>query len=482
LRTPIAIVGNGGAAAQAIATLRSCGYRDRIDLFSDNQHAPYNPMLGTYILTEKLRLENGFPFGDQLTFYEGNAVTFHAGQAVAFLDPARQELTTEDGLSYQYDRCLVASGARPSLPPVPGLQELLSPQSAPPGRNGSEPRAAAPGAAVPADDQQSQRVFTMRSLADVLALKDKVRRLQPPGGLQEGARAGRAVVIGASLAGIKVAEALAECGLEVCLLEQEPQILPRVAHPLCARLLEDHLLGEGYQLHLRTILLRVQSRKTSLRLIFSSGEDESQEEVDLAVICTGVRPALDFLPPGLVSTEQGILVDNHLRSSIPTLYAAGDVAQGKNLLTSRHEIIGRWASARYQGRAAGWNLAGRPSEYPGTIPQSIAHVGGLLFASLGCATDFDEANVVRIGQDLRVDLWKNRRLVGVNMVSRCLAAGVWRHALLKAATGEAGTVQSGPQRVPAAQSGAAAASRKASANSVSACESAWPASSASSSR
>ena len=80
----------------------------------------------------------------------------------------------------------------------------------------------------------------------------------------------------------------------------------------------------------------------------------------------------------------GILVDEQMRSSIPTLYAAGDVAQGKNLLSGRHEIIGLWSSARYQGRAAGRSMAGVGPGYRGSVPHNITHVGRMLFASVGC--------------------------------------------------------------------------------------------------
>ena len=94
-------------------------------------------------------------------------------------------------------------------------------------------------------------------------------------------------------------------------------------------------------------------------------ESATQDEVDLVVVCTGNRPALGFLTPGQVDIGRGILVDEQMRSSVPTLYAAGDVAQGKNVLSGRHEIIGLWSSARYQGRAAGRSLAGASDRVSG---------------------------------------------------------------------------------------------------------------------
>jgi NADPH-dependent 2,4-dienoyl-CoA reductase/sulfur reductase-like enzyme len=135
----------------------------------------------------------------------------------------------------------------------------------------------------------------------------------------------------------------------------------------------------------------------------------------------------------------GILVDDQIRSSIPTLYAAGDVAQGKNLLSGRHETIGLWSSARYQGRAAGRSMCGVPTGYPGGIPHNITHVGRLLFASMGCVDDYEEVTVARNGDSWRLELRREGRLVGLNLLDDCLAAGVMKQAFAKAVMGEVET-------------------------------------------
>ncbi len=153
------------------------------------------------------------------------------------------------------------------------------------------------------------------------------------------------------------------------------------------------------------------------------------------VICTGSRPALSFLTPGQVDVGDGILVDEQMRSNIDTLYAAGDAAQGKNLLSGRHEIIGLWSSARYQGRAAGRSLAGAPSDYRGSVPHNITHVGKMLFASVGCLKDYDRMATCAEGDAYQVRVWQDERLVGVNLLNCCLSAGALKQALLRAATG-----------------------------------------------
>lgn len=448
---PIAIVGNGGAAAEAVLALRANGYRGELHLFADNEHPPYNPMLGPYLVSGKMPLERAFPFGDAEAFYAANGVTALLGEPVARLDAGARELSTAGGDTYRYENCLVASGARPAVPPITGLREALA---APDGR----------------------RVFTLQTLDDVLALKlavDALLTRVPAVGV---ARAGtaqapravqppRAAVVGASFAGVKIAAVLHELGFEVSLVEREASILPVAAHPEAAHLMESQLLAEGYELRLGAALaaVRVAGRGAGrgaaakervapgkVQLDFGalpgaadpSGaggtaceESAARDEVDLLVVCTGNRPALSFLAPGQVDTGTGILVDEQMRSSVPTLHAAGDVSQGINLLSGRHEIIGLWSNARYQGRAAGRSLAGSPSRYPGGMPHNITHVGRMLFASMGCVDDYDKVAISHDRGSWQVRLWREGRLVGVNLLDCCLAAGVMKQAFLRAATG-----------------------------------------------
>ena len=441
-RAPLTVIGNGAAAAEAVLAARANGYEGEIRLFADNRHAPYNPMLGTYLVAGKIPLERAFPFGDEAAFYGSNRVVAHLGERVIHLDAEARVLTSAAGEAYEYDRCLVATGARPAVPPIPGLREALA-------------------------QSQGRRVFTIQTLDDVLALKRAVDALRAGGGEPRGAEPARAAVIGASFAGVKIAAVLHDMGLRVSLVERETSILPLSAHPDSARIMEAHLLEEGYELRLGAALAGVEmapppagaaagSGSQKIRLNFGAlpgaadpggaggtacEESATQEDVDIVVICTGSRPALSFLTPGQIDLGVGILVDEQMRSNVPTLFAAGDAAQGKNVLSGRHETIGLWSSARYQGRAAGRSLAGVPSGYRGSVPHSITRVGRVLFASVGCLNDYDKVTMSRDGDSYEIRVWQEGRLVGVNLLNCCLSAGVIKQALLKAATGVIGETE-----------------------------------------
>ena len=399
---PVAIIGNGAAAAEAVRALREHGYAGEIHLFADNDHGPYNPMLGTYVVSGAIPSERAFPFGAGRTFYDSYGVTAHLGTAVTALDPDAQEL--------QHSRRRELRVR--ALPSGHGSPAFSAPHHGT-ARGGD----VAVRARVHHPDPSPTRWLSSRR-STTFAPSPIAARLCA------------AAVVGASFAGVKVAAALHELGMKVVLIERESSMLPLSAHPWCARLLENHLLEEGYDLRLGAALAGVDVTSGRVRLDFGAlpgvadpggaggtacDESATQEEVDLVVVCTGSRPALSFLKPGSVDTGVGILVDEEMRSSIPTLYAAGDVAQGRNLLSGRHEIIGLWASARYQGRAAGRSMAGAGPGYRGSVPHNITHVGRMLFASIGCLREYDNVTTCSEDGTYQLRVWQDGRLAGVNL-------------------------------------------------------------------
>ncbi|MCX8032652.1 MAG: NAD(P)/FAD-dependent oxidoreductase [Thermoleophilia bacterium] len=404
----VAIVGNGGAAAEAVLALRASGFRESIHLFSDNAHPPYNPMLGPHVVSGKLPFACAFPFGDLKNFYDNNAVVAHLGEEVVCVDAEARTITTAAGSTCKYEKCLIATGAQCIVPPIGGLAELL--------------------------DGQPQLAFLLRTPDDALSLKHAVDGLRKS--MSEDRSGGdppRVIVLGASLAGIKTAATLHDLGFDVCLIEQQPHILPFTAHPECAKVLEDHMTDEGYVLRLAATLAAVR-RVSPRRLEIELGlPHATREQADLLVLCTGTTPRLGFLVGDSVEIDRGILVDSYLRSSVPSLYAAGDVAQGKELISGRHEVIGLWISARRQGRAAGRNLAGVRYRHPGEVRHTITPVGRMFLASMGYMDDYDDIRVSRTGQRMELYLFRQGRLTGVNILDHASMAGPLRQAICKAA-------------------------------------------------
>ena len=239
----------------------------------------------------------------------------------------------------------------------------------------------------------------------------------------------KALVIGASMVGIKVMELFYKAGVEVSLADLAEHIFPLAAHPECARIVEERLSQKGIKLRFGAGIEKVEETSRGIRAYFK-GNTES-EEADLLVMCIGVRANIGFIDRKRVAIDRGILVDEYMRTSMPGLYAAGDVAQGKNPLSGESEMIGLWSNARYQGRTAGRNMAGRNQFFQGNIPHNITHFMGMDFVGIGNVNDHDRTEKKYDGRRYIQLFWQDGLLTGANFLDNTTDSGVIKNALIK---------------------------------------------------
>ncbi len=382
----IAIIGNGCAGAECIKALRGSGYGGEIHVFTDSKWPIYNPMLTTYYVAGKISFDQLFPYGKGDEFYREYKVDVHPASPVVALDAGKRVVANQAGFELNYEQCLIASGASPFLPPIKSIN--------------------------------SDRIYLMRTVEDAIRLKDAIDK-----------KPCKALVIGASIIGIKLVELFYQAGMEICLADLADRIFPLIAHPECSRIIKDHLSKSGIKFRFGVNLKQVEDRPGGIRAYFD--DNNESEEVDLLVICIGVRPNTGFIDRTQVEVEQGVLVEEQMRTNIPGLYAAGDVSQGKNLLTGAPQIIGLWANARYQGRTAGRNMAGIRETFPGNIPHNIAHFMGMDFVGIGDICEYDRMEKKSDGKRFIQLFWRNELLTGANFVDTYTEAGVIKNALMK---------------------------------------------------
>ncbi|MBU2497552.1 MAG: NAD(P)/FAD-dependent oxidoreductase, partial [Proteobacteria bacterium] len=319
----ILIIGNGGAALHAVQALRGAGYEGEIHLVSDVRGPAFNPMLSPYYLAGKIPFDRCYPFGQ--AFYDTHRVICHFGLKAESLDPANRKCFLTGRREVDYDRCLIATGASPLMPPVPGLSDCTH--------------------------------------AKLLRTAEQTRQL---GRILPSVRS--ALILGASLVGIKLADTLSAMGIQVILADLAGHVLPHVAHADCAAHIENHLRECGIELRLKSNLEGAEDFDKGIRLYF---RDQGPLDIDLCVVCAGIRPNMEFLEETSVKRGQGIHVDYQMQTSAPDLYAAGDVSQGVNLVSGEKEVIALWGNACNQGRTAGLNMAGRRSFTLGSMPQYV---------------------------------------------------------------------------------------------------------------
>jgi assimilatory nitrate reductase electron transfer subunit/3-phenylpropionate/trans-cinnamate dioxygenase ferredoxin reductase subunit len=245
----------------------------------------------------------------------------------------------------------------------------------------------------------------------------------------------KVVVLGASLVGVKVAEILRKRDVEVILLDVASQLLPRGAHPQAAEKLRSYFERKGIEIRIGCSLEGMEQQDEGVCCFFP---DQIVEQADFVAVCTGIQPNLQFLEPGHLKIDEAIVVDDHMQTSAENLYAAGDVCQGLNRQTGQLQWLGTWGNACYQGRVAGYNMAGKAASHPGAIPQHVSPFFDWTYAQIG------DAN--RSGEDIetiisgnpeskngyQILVYEKEILVGANVINRLQDIGTLKRAITQA--------------------------------------------------
>jgi 3-phenylpropionate/trans-cinnamate dioxygenase ferredoxin reductase subunit len=301
------VVGAGLAAAKAVKALRASGFGGALVVYGEEQHLPYErPGLSKGYLLGHDELESVFVH--DRAWYDDHDVDLRLGAPVTALDPNGHVLRTRDGEQH-YDRLLLATGASPRRLSM-------------------------------ADDSGAQVAY-LRTIEDSRRLKSS---------FGEGRRI---VIIGGGWIGLEVAAAAREGGSPVTVLESLELPLVRVLGPevagIFAGLHREH--GVDLRTGVQVSAIDHDGRRGVVRL--ADGDDL---EADLVVVGIGVAPNVALAESGGLRTENGILVDERLRSSDPDVFAAGDVANAEHPALGRRIRVEHWDTAIGQGETAGRSM------------------------------------------------------------------------------------------------------------------------------
>jgi 3-phenylpropionate/trans-cinnamate dioxygenase ferredoxin reductase subunit len=332
-----AIAGFGCAGYACAKALREAGFSGEIHVFSDGFEAPANPMLTTYYVAGKLPADGLYPFGDLQTIIGELRLTFHAGVAVTRLYAGEKRLVFSDGTEGRFDKILISTGAKPFVPLPAGYPE--------------------------------DAVYVMRTIADAERLRSRLEKKDVR----------KAVVIGASMVGIKIVELFSEMKIAPVLADAAERIFPLAALPEISREIQTRLDAKGVAQLYGSALKDVCRTESGIAVKLG----DRSIAADLAVVCIGVRPRVSFVDPEELDARRGIAVDENMRTSFEGIYAAGDCAAGCNIQNGKKQVIGLWANAKNQGRAAGYHMAGRCREHQGEMLHNITHFMGMDFIGFG---------------------------------------------------------------------------------------------------
>jgi NAD(P)H-nitrite reductase large subunit len=340
------IIGGGPAAINAIETIRDFDGASSITLVSDEP--AYSRMVLPYYLANQIPRQHVFTADD--AYYDKLKVDRIIGQRVATVNPQAKQATLKDGRTLDFDNLLIATGASAVIPPIPG-----------------------------ADLPGVHPLWTLGHTETVL--QETASKTRP-----------EVVFVGAGFIGFIVLNAMYKRGWKLHVVEIADHVLPRMLDRDSAQLVQGWLVKKGTALHLGTTVKEITAIGGRKRVTLANGESL---DADLVIIATGIRPNLDLVQGSGIQTDQGILVNDRMQTNFPFIYAAGDVAQGPDLLGGAPAVHAIQPTAIDHGRIAGANMAGQAISYPGSLLMNILDCCGLQCASFGRWGDSGETMTIR---------------------------------------------------------------------------------------
>ncbi len=317
------ILGNGPAGVVAAETLRHAAPDDDILLVGNEASPPYSRMAIPYLLEGNID-ERGTYLRKADDHFAKLRIEQRRGRAVA-VDSEKRRILFDDGHFEPYDRLLVATGSHPVRPPIPGI-----------------------------DLPQVQTCWT---LDDARAIAAHAK----PGA--------RVLQLGAGFIGCIIMESLVKRGVQLTVVEMGDRMVPRMMTPEAGSMIKRWVENQGVRVVTKAGVERIEiGEKSPLTVTLSTGE---KLDCDLLIVAAGVAPNVAFLEGTPVYVAKGILVDDTMQTSVPGIYAAGDVAEAPDLFSGRHLVAAIQPNAADQARIAALNMAGG-------VGNSAARMNGVL--------------------------------------------------------------------------------------------------------
>jgi NAD(P)H-nitrite reductase large subunit len=334
------IIGNSAGGIGAAEAIRELDKVGKISIVSDEPYPAYSRPLISEYLAERRPLERMlFRPAD---FYKENNIQVVLGRRVEKLDSSARTIELDGGGRISWGRLLLATGGLPIVPRIEG--------------------------------REREGVFSFTKLDDARAI-DHFLGEYPT-------RKVRAMVIGGGLIGVGAAEALVKRGLEVTIVEMKERVLNTILDEEASALEEETLRQAGVEV----ITGHTVAKITSYRGDAVTGvtlDDGRPIPCELVVLAIGVRPRTELVSGTEVKTNQGIIVDRHMASSCPRVYACGDAAEAYDFVYGENRLAPVWPNAYLGGRIAGFNMAGIAREYQGGTAVNSLKYFGLAMVSAG---------------------------------------------------------------------------------------------------
>jgi len=362
----VVIVGGGQAGLEAAAVLRTQGYEGTVTLLCEEAHAPYQrPPLSKEFLTGKQEIDRVFL--RTLAYFEKQSIDLILGQGVTEINAGAKLVHLAGGGTVPYAQLILAVGARNRMLPAPGADNVLY----------------------------------LRSLDEAVTLKQRIAE----------ARHGVAV-IGGGFIGLEVAAAARMAGKTVTVIEAAPRLMARAVSPVLSNFFLDLHQSQGAEVLLNAVAVEVQPNAVML-------ENGRRVVADLVVAGIGVIPNVELARAAGLEVNDGIMVDEYMRTTDPAIFAIGDCADHPNVFAGGRARLESVQNAVDQARCVARVIMGHPEPYR-DVPWFWTDQFEVRFQMAGLSGTHDQS-VLRGSIEARkfsVFYFKQGRLLAVDSVNR----------------------------------------------------------------
>ncbi|MCY6371333.1 FAD-dependent oxidoreductase [Clostridium ganghwense] len=322
------IIGSGAAGYSAAKTIREKNKNAKIKVISSENYIPYNrPQLPVYLSKETL---NADMFIYPPNWYKDNNITLTLGKTVEKIKIHDKKIILEDGEELSYDKLILANGSKSHILSIKGSNK--------------------------------QGVFTLRDIVDVNNIKAYMKKSSDT------------VVIGGGLLGLEAAWQLKQNGLNVTIVELAPTLLNHQLDQDGAQILKKYVNAAGINVLFRESIKKVFGKN---KVVLVKLESEKIFKTDLVLFSVGIDPSKELVENTDINSNQGIIVNEKMETSVENVYACGDVAEVNG------KVYGNWSAAVEMGKIAGLNAVGVDGIFQNFVPSTIFEGMGIKLFSCG---------------------------------------------------------------------------------------------------
>ena len=340
----VVIIGGVAGGATAAARIRRLDEKAQILVFEKSGYVSYANCGLPYYIGGVIEDPDALTLQTPESFWKRFQIEMRVRHEVTAINPEKQtvkvkNLNTGENFEESYDKLLIATGAKPVWPDLPGVE--------------------------------SEKLFSLRTVEDTFRIREFVEKNQPKS----------VVLAGGGYIGLELAENFREMGMDVTIVQRPKQLMNPLDSDMAA-FVHGKMRSRGVKLMLGHGVTGFEENQKGIRVLLKDGETL---EADMAILAIGVTPDSHLArEAGLeLGLKGSIVVNDRMETSVPNIYAAGDAVEVKHYITGEKALISLAGPANRQGRIAADNICGGDSRYPGSQGSSVLKVFDMTVASTG---------------------------------------------------------------------------------------------------